>query len=97
MYTVSSFTLHEHNIFFPFVLSFWGKFGQRPNMAKVSYLKNPADFFDMMTRDDIEVQSTNFVNEEMVEVQWQNTDDFVEPSGRTNVILAAYTTCQARL
>ena len=55
-------------------------------MAKVSYLKNPADFFDMMTRDDIEVQSTNFVNEEMVEVQLQNTDDFIEPSGRTIVL-----------
>ena len=66
-------------------------------MAKTSYLKDPTEYFDMMTRDDIEVQSTNFVNEEMVEVQWQHTEDFVEPSGRTNVILAAYTTCQARL
>ena len=36
-------------------------------MAMVSYLKNPADYFDMMTRDDIEVQSTNFVNEGAVE------------------------------
>ncbi|XP_022093113.1 uncharacterized protein LOC110980591 [Acanthaster planci] len=77
--------------------SFWGKFGQRPNMAKSSYLKDPTEYLDMMTRDDIEVQSANFVNEEMVEVQWQHTEDFVEPSGRTNVILAAYTTSQARL
>ncbi|XP_022110167.1 uncharacterized protein LOC110989825 [Acanthaster planci] len=66
-------------------------------MAKTSYLKDPTEYLDMMTRDDIEVQSANFVNEEMVEVQWQHTEDFVEPSGRTNVILAAYTTCQARL
>ena len=50
-----------------------------------------------MTRDDVEVQSASFVNEEMVEVQWQHTEEFVELSGRTNVILAAYTTCQARL
>ena len=66
-------------------------------MSKTSYLKEPAEYFDMMTRNDIEVHSANFVNEEMVEVQWQHTDEFVEASGRTNVILAAYTTCQARL
>ena len=66
-------------------------------MSKTSYLKDPAEYFDMMTRDDIEVHSANFVHEEMVEVQWEHTDEFVEASGRTNVILAAYTTCQARL
>ena len=77
-------------------LSFWGKFGQRPNMSKTSYVKDPAEYLDMMTRDDLEIQGVNFVNDEMVEVQWQNSE-FVESSRRTNVILAAYTTCQARL
>ena len=50
-----------------------------------------------MTSDDIDVNSVSFINEEMVEVQWQNTEDFVEPSGRTNVVIAAYTTAHARL
>ncbi|XP_038047525.1 uncharacterized protein LOC119721520 [Patiria miniata] len=77
--------------------SFWGKFGQRPNMSKTTYVKDPTEYLDMMTRDGLEIQGVNFVNDEMVEVQWQNTGEFVESSGRTNVILAAYTTCQARL
>ena len=82
---------------FPFVYSFWGKFGQRPNMTKTTHVTDPVEYFDLMTRDDIEVNSANFVTEEMVEVQWQNTKEFIEPSGRTNVVIAAYTTAQARL
>ena len=66
-------------------------------MSKTSYVTDPAEYLDMMTRDGLEIQGVNFVNDEMVEVQWQNTEDFVESSGKTNVILAAYTTCQARL
>ena len=77
--------------------SFWGKFGQRPNMTKTTHITDPSEYFEMMTRDDVEVNSANFVSEEMVEVQWQNTENFVEPSGRTNVIIAAYTTAHARL
>ena len=33
----------------------------------------------------------------MVNMRWKYKDDFVEPSGKTNVIIAAYTTAQARL
>lgn len=33
----------------------------------------------------------------MVRLQWVLDDDFVETRGRTNVVIAAYTTAQARL
>lgn len=41
----------------------------------------------------------NYVYEEMVHVRllWILDDDFIETSGRTNVVIAAYTTAQARL
>lgn len=32
-----------------------------------------------------------------VRLQWIFDDDFIETSGRTNVVIAAYTTAQARL
>ena len=38
-----------------------------------------------------------FVSDEMVEMIYQCTEEFVEESGRTNVVIAAYTTAQARL
>ena len=33
----------------------------------------------------------------MVRVDWVNRNDFVETCGRINVVIAAYTTAQARL
>ena len=38
-----------------------------------------------------------FVSDEMVGMIYQCKEEFVEESGRTNVIIAAYTTAQARL
>jgi hypothetical protein len=77
--------------------SFWGKFGQRPNMAQLEYVTDPCVYFDMLTSDRQEVTDVKFVTDEMVEMRWKNREEFVEASGRTNVVLAAYTTAQARL
>lgn len=66
-------------------------------MAQVEYVTDPSVYFDMLTSDRQEVTSVNFVTGEMVEMRWKNKDEFVEASGRTNVVLAAYTTAQARL
>ena len=77
--------------------SFWGKFGQRSNMAQVEITDDPSVYFDKLTSDCEEVVAVNYVSEEAVELRWRFKDDFVEPSGKTNVVIAAYTTAQARL
>lgn len=74
--------------------SFWGKFGKRSNLPQVEYVSDPSVYFDMLTSDQQEVTG---VSDEFVEMRWKNKDEFIEPSGRTNVVLAAYTTAQARL
>ena len=51
----------------------------------------------MLTSDQILVMGVNFVSDEMVEMRYQYKEEFVEEYGRTNVIIAAYTTAQARL
>jgi len=38
-----------------------------------------------------------FINKEMVQMDWVHKEDFIETSGITNVVIAAYTTAQARL
>jgi hypothetical protein len=40
---------------------------------------------------------TDYVSDEMVEMRYQCKEEFVEESGRTNVVIAANTTAQARL
>ena len=41
--------------------------------------------------------NANFINDELIEVHFENTEEFVEPNGKTNVVIAAFTTANARL
>ena len=77
--------------------SHWGKFGQRPNKDKLTYVADPATYVKMMTDEAIEVTDLMFVNQENIGVKWRSKDDFVEALSNTNVVLAAFTTAQARL
>ncbi|XP_060558044.1 uncharacterized protein LOC132718360 [Ruditapes philippinarum] len=77
--------------------SFWGKFGQRSNLTQTTFIDDPAQFVDMMTSDQQEIKNVRFINDEAVQLDWAYNTDFIETSGRTNVVVAAYTTAQARL
>ena len=63
-----------------------GKFAQRPNMTKVKIISDPAEYFDLLSSDQI-----------IIEVHFENVDEFVEADGKTNVVIAAFTTAHARL
>jgi len=76
--------------------SFSGKFGQR-NMTKLVYFKDPAKYFQLITNPAIIVHSVVMVTDTMLTVAYTNEDEFVEVMGNTNVVLAAFTTAQARL
>lgn len=77
--------------------SFWGKFGQRTNLTQTSYVSDTKHFFDFMTSDQQDIKNIRFVNDQAVQIDWAYHADFVEPSCRTNVVIAAYTTAQARI
>ena len=76
--------------------SFWGKFGQRLNLTKVAMIKDPKQLFDLLTNDKFEISDNLPINEEVLEVHYKEQDEFVEASGRTNVVIAAFTTAHAR-
>ncbi len=77
--------------------SHWGKFGQNPSKCKISYISDPREYVQKMTDDGIEVTDLFYVNQEHIGLRWRSKSDFVEPLPNTNVVLAAYTTAQARL
>ena len=54
-------------------------------------------FFDLLYSDEFEVCDARMVNEEMVEVRYRNTEEFVEQNNKVNVVIAAFTTAYARL
>jgi len=77
--------------------SFWGKFGQRSNLLQLEYVTDPDIYFDVLMSDQQEVSNVDFVTVEMVGIRRRFKEDFISSSGKTNVVLAAYTTAQARL
>ena len=85
----------ESNILFH--LCFAGKFAQKPNMTKVKLVSEPEEYFDMLTSDEIEVTDASFVSDDVIELRYENKENFVEPNARTNVVIAAFTTAHARL
>lgn len=42
------------------------------------------------------MKNVQFVNDESVKLDWVYNDDFIDASGKANVVIAAYTTAQAR-
>ena len=74
-----------------------GKFAQKPNMSKVKLVSEPKEYFDVLTSDKIEVTNASFVSDDVIEIRYENKEDFIEPNARTNVVIAAFTTAHARL
>lgn len=57
------------------------------------YITDPCEYFDMLTSNCQQVKDVSYVSEKMVRLQWI----LDETRGRTNVVIAAYTTAQASL
>lgn len=54
-------------------------------------------YFNMLTSNCQQVKDVSYMSDEIVRLQWILDDDFVMTRGRTNLVIAAYTTAQARL
>ena len=77
--------------------SHWGKFAQRSNKVQVSYVGDAEQYIRLMSDPSSEVHDVRYVNESFVSVHWNLKSDFDPGSPHTNVVLAAYTTANARL
>ena len=77
--------------------SFWGKFGQKANLSKKKIVKTREQFLSIITDETLVVESDVAINDETLMVTYKQKDEFVEGSSSTNVVIAAFTTSQARL
>ena len=77
--------------------TFLGKFAQRPNMAKTEQITDPQVYFDYFSSDEINVLNASLVSDDMVELRYEYTENFIQPNAKTNVVIAAFTTAYARL
>jgi G:T-mismatch repair DNA endonuclease (very short patch repair protein) len=77
--------------------SFWGKFGQRSNLDQVEYMSHPEQLRSFLLDETKEITGVCFPCDELAQLQWRHTSDFVEPYSLGNPFIAAYTTAQARM
>lgn len=77
--------------------SFWGKFGQRTNLPNTEIVNTQQRLVSLLTNPQYEISDILPVNDEVIYVSSRLREEAVVPSPLTNVIIAAYTTAQARL
>ena len=80
-----------------FLVSLWGKMGQRENQTQTEVVTEPERLLQLLTSPEIVVNSVLPVNDETLYVGWCYAKEAVVASSMTNVVIAAFTTAQARL
>jgi hypothetical protein len=77
--------------------SFWGKFGEKPNQTKSSYITDPVQFKRMANDPSTQIVMIHMVNEDCLLVETKKASSFEEDNLKTNEVVASFTTCWARL
>lgn len=77
--------------------SFWGKFGQGPNKCKVESITAPARLYELLQDDSHDIHSVRVVNDEMIEAVYTFKSECDPVQINTNIFIACFTTCYARL
>ena len=76
---------------------FWGKFGQRLNKTQMQFCRKEADFWKLLSDQRLNIRSVDFINDDLAQIEFTEQDEFLLPGLNTNIIIAAFTTCYARL
>ena len=77
--------------------SLWGKFGQRENLKQTKYVTEPKEFYKILLDDEIDNLNIQFINEDMIQMNYNKKDSFVDNSNDTNIFIACFTTSHARI
>ncbi|XP_044597352.1 uncharacterized protein LOC123273932 [Cotesia glomerata] len=77
--------------------SLWGKFGQRENLMQTEIVTTRNRLMELLTDTQIEICGFLPVNDKTLYINFINAREAIKPSRTTNVVIAAYTTAQARL
>ena len=77
--------------------SHWGRFGMNTNKSQYKLIRDPCEWFELISNDQYTVQSADFTNKNFLQVYYTNTDILYESNSNVNVALAAFVTCHARL
>lgn len=78
--------------------SFWGRFGMQTNKVQVKFVNNLKEWLDLIAHDKYTIHSIDDSIEGVLVVFFSEKENhFEKTNNTTNVIIAAFTTCHARL
>ena len=77
--------------------SLWGRFGMRTNMTQSKYVTEVSEFYEILLDDKLDNINFQFINDDMVQMNYNLKDQFVDNSNNTNIFIACFTTSHARL
>jgi len=77
--------------------SFWGKFGENLHKPTTQVVYNATQLFALVSDHFNDIRQVRIVNDEALEVVYAELKDNQPDNGRTNIFVAAFTTCWARL
>jgi DNA polymerase type B, organellar and viral len=75
----------------------WGKFGERENKRRTAIVSDRAELWEYLTDSKYEVQAVIPINDQKMLVHYQYEDSDAPTLDFANVIIAAFTTAQARI
>ena len=78
--------------------SFWGKFGERVNKPTTTTVtvKDPAHLFSLISDAALDISTLRLRTDDILEAVYTSVDDNVVKGTKTNIFVAAFTTCHAR-
>ena len=81
----------------PFFCSFWGKFGERINKPTTVTVKDPSHLFSLLSNAALDISTLSVRSDDILEAVYTSVHDNAIKGTKTNIFVAAFTTCHARL
>jgi hypothetical protein len=75
----------------------WGKLSQASGKTHTLFIDQPSELFDLILSDKEIVSDIQFVNDDMLEVQYTTHPEFEGVHPFSNVVMAAFITAEARI
>ena len=77
--------------------SFWGKFDERVNKPTTVTVKDPAHLFSLISDAALDISTLRLCTDDILEAVYTSVQENAVKGTKTNIFVAAFTTCHARL
>ena len=91
------FMLSSHPFSWFLLCSFWGKFDERINKPTTVTVKDPSHLFSLVSDAALDISTLRLCTDDILEAVYTSVHDNAVKGTKTNIFVAAFTTCQARL